>query len=331
MYTFVSLFHRVIQGLAVLGTLCAVGCGPQFVVRVPETVANARRGPAVQVLPIRELRTNPQLFSVGYAGFFQAKSEHEANSDTPPAKVLTQALSDELVQRGLNISNSPSMGFSIDCKMPLFQIRYRNYAGWFSSTDGWGYLDLFCRITSGGQVVFNGPIYARHHRVFYHLDTLWEEVAGVLIQQVAAILNRQVFKVAASSALLQRAASLLSSKDADERHNGAYLLGVTGDVRVIPMLLPHLQDSEAKVRRSVIDALGTLGAAEVLPILLSRYDQEDGNVQWATLKTILQTGDPQGFAWLRAKAPAITADTLREIVTDVLEHDLSRKTIPRTY
>ena len=309
--------------LAAICSSLSTGCAPRLVVRTLHPVENAQPGPAVRLLPFQDARPEPLHVSTGYMGFFQTRQEVDAHPDTPPARVLNEALVSELARRGFP-ATAPGQ-YDVGCQLSQFLLRYRNYAGMYSATDGWGYLDLSCRVTTAGQTVWEGPIYGRNHQVFYVAyqnvaDAVWPKLSGALVQQVAAALNRAVFHQAASPKTVQEATQRLTSKDADARYLGAYILGVTGDPGVIPLLLPHLQDPEKKVRRAVVDALGTLGAAEALPTLLGRFDSEDGNVKWAIIKSILQIGAPEGFAWLRQKAPSITEDTLKEIVSDVLAH-----------
>jgi hypothetical protein len=284
----------------------------------------AQPGPAVRVLPFRDPRPAPQHVSTGYQGIFQVRQDVDAHPDTPPASVLSQALAEELIHRGLTATQAGQ--YEVGCQIDQFLLRYRNYAGALSATDGWGYLDLICRVTSAGQTVWEGPVHARHHRVFYVMfksipDGVWPELSGALVQQVAAVLNRTVFHQAASPKLVQEATANLASGDPDKRYQGAYALGVTGDPAMVPVLLRYLSDPEKKVRRAVVDAIGTLGATEALPALLRSFDGEDGNVQWAIIKDILQLGDPAGFAWLRQRAPSLKQDTLKEIADDVLAHD----------
>lgn len=318
-----SSIRRLATLLPLLLLCDATGCAPNLVVRPPHPIVNAQAGPAVRVLPIADQRPTPLHVSTGYVGIFQMRQDIDANKDTPPAPVLGDALAGELARRGLA---APAVGqLELGCQLSQFLLRYRNYAGAYSATDGWGYLDLLCRVTAAGQVVWEGPIYARHHRVYYVFmqsfpDAVWPELTGALVQQVAAILNRNVFHQAADPQLVQDATQRLHGSDADKRCQGAYILGVTGDPAVIPLLMPYLDDPEKKVRRAVVDALGTLGAREALPALLKRFAGEDGNVQWATIKDILQLGTPEGFAWLQQQAPMFTADTLKEIATDVLSH-----------
>jgi hypothetical protein len=313
----------LVRLLPLLLSCVAIGCAPNLVVRTPLPIANAQAGPVVRVLPIADLRPAPLHVSTGYVGMFQMRQDFDANKDTPPAAVLGDALAAELLRRGL--ANPAAGQLDLGCQLGQFLLRYRNYAGAYSATDGWGYLDLLCRVSSGGQVVWEGPVHARHHRVFYVFmqtfpDAVWPELTGALVQQVAAILNRNVFHQSAAPGLVQDAMRRLKDSDADKRYQGAYMLGMTGDPGVLPLLMPYLADPDKKVRRAVVDALGTLGAREALPTLLERFAQEDGNVQWATIKDILQLGDPAGFAWLQQQAPLIKADTLKEITTDVLEH-----------
>ncbi len=316
-----TLPYRLVGLLTVAGL--ATGCAPRFEVRALQPVLNALPGPTVRFLPLQDPSPNPLHVSTGYVGLFQTRQDISAHPETPPAQVLGAALNGELVRRGFT---QPQLGqYEVGCQLGQFLLRYRNYAGAYSATDGWGYLDLNCRVSAAGQTVWEGPIYGRYHQVFYLLfqgftDAVWPTLSGALVQQVAAALNRNVFHQPAAPQTVQEATQKLASKDADQRFLGAYMLGVTGDPAVIPLLMPYLGDKEKKVRRSVVDALGTLGATSALPTLLSSFDREDGNVKWAILKGILQLGSPEGFAWLQQRAPTITEDTLKEIVNDVLRH-----------
>ena len=283
-------------------------------------------GPQVRITPIQDPRPDPLHVTVGYAGLFQTRQDVEANEDTPPAAVIAQALQADLATRGLAPGDG---GYRVDCQMPQFMIRFRNYAGMLSATDGWGYLDLVCVVSASGSVVWQGPVYARVHRVFYSANggdrsflenDLWPTITGILVQQAATILNRVAFHQSAAPQVLAQVQSMLSSGDVDDRVQGLYVLGIAGDQAAAPALLQAAADRDEKIRRAAVDALGTLGAAEALPVLLRRFSSEEGNVQWAILKCILQMGDPAGFEWLRRNRAAIDSDILGEIADDVLRH-----------
>lgn len=314
-----------IVSLLVSGVGAACG-GPLLSARFEAPVRYAGAAPQVRVMPIRDPRPAPLSVTVGYSGIFQTRQEVEANEDTPPAGVVAQALAADLSVRGLAPGDA---GYAVSCEMPQFLIRYRNYAGMLSGTDGWGYMDLVCTVQASGSLVWQGPVYARVHRVFYSANAadrsflegdLWPTITGVLVQQAATILNRVAFHQQVAPEVLSQANALLASGDDDERVRGLYQLGIAGDPSALPVLVQLAADPEEKIRRTAVDALGTMGAAEALPMLLERYAREEGNVQWAILKSILQMGDPRGFEWLRRNRAAIDSDTLEEIADDVLRH-----------
>lgn len=313
--------------VSLLASTLATGCGgPLLTARFEYPMRYAGGGPQVRIAPFRDPRPAPLAVSVGYTGIFQSRQEVEASEDTPPAGVVAQALAADLAARGLA---SGDAGYTVACEMPQFLIRFRNYAGMLSSTDGWGYMDLVCTVQASGSLVWQGPVYARVHRVFYTANggdrsflenELWPTITGILVQQAATILNRVVFHQAPAPEVIAQANAMLASSDADERVRGLYVLGIAGDPAAIPVLLQAAADPEEKIRRTAVDALGTMGAVEALPTLLQRYSREEGNVQWSILKCILQLGDPRGFEWLRQNRRAIDSDTLEEIADDVLRH-----------
>jgi HEAT repeat protein len=55
--------------------------------------------------------------------------------------------------------------------------------------------------------------------------------------------------------------------DPDVNHKAAWALGGVGDRRAIPALIESLDDEDALMRTSAIDALAQLEAAEALPRL----------------------------------------------------------------
>jgi hypothetical protein len=319
------ILRRAIVLLLVSGIGSACG-GPLLSARFEAPVRYTGATPQVRITPIRDPRPSPLSVTIGYSGIFQTRHEVEASEDTPPAAVIAQALAADLAVRGLAPGDG---GYAVSCEMPQFLIRYRNYAGMLSGTDGWGYMDLVCTVQASGALVWQGPVYSRVHRTFYSANAgdgsflendLWPTITGILVQQAATILNRVAFHQQAAPEVLAQANALLASGDDDERVRGLYLLGVAGEPSTLPVLVQAAADPEEKVRRTAVDALGTMGAAEALPMLLERYSREEGNVQWAILKSILQMGDPRGFEWLRRNRAAIDSDTLEEIADDVLRH-----------
>lgn len=314
---------------AVLVLSCLQGCAnPRLIVKPIHPVFNAQRGPAVEVR-IADARLERETVSIGYLGWFQERRNDAASEETPPAQVLAGALQQELENRGLG--DRTRGVYQLDCKMSDFLLRWRNYSGMFSATDGWGYLDLYCVVRENGAPRGSLTLHPRAHRVFYGLqgvslkggleNTLWPELLGALVQQAAGLLNRDIFHLPMHPKSLDEGVRLLTSRDADEQYLGVYMLGISGDPRAIPYVRSLLGHPEQKVRRIIADSLGALGDRESVESLLLGFEKEHGNVKWALLKGILQTRSTTAFRWLRTMAPSITNDTLQEIAQDVIRHE----------
>lgn len=55
-------------------------------------------------------------------------------------------------------------------------------------------------------------------------------------------------------------------------------------------------------------------------MMMARFPGEDGNTQWAILKSLIQIGAQERFNWLRNVAPLLRGAALDEIAQDVLRH-----------
>lgn len=78
----------------------------------------------------------------------------------------------------------------------------------------------------------------------------------------------------------------LASATGSTRWQAVQSLGKTGDPRVVPHLLPLLDDSDLFVRMAVARLLGELGAMEAIPGLIDTLDDEEVSVRQSALESL---------------------------------------------
>ena len=78
----------------------------------------------------------------------------------------------------------------------------------------------------------------------------------------------------------------LASPTGSTRWQAVQALGKTGDARVVPHLLPLLDDSDLFVRMAVARLLGDLGALQAIPALIDTLDDDEVSVRESALDSL---------------------------------------------
>jgi HEAT repeat protein len=78
------------------------------------------------------------------------------------------------------------------------------------------------------------------------------------------------------------------------RHAALYVLVEIEDDRLVPVLLPHVNDSDPDVRVHVIEALGELKARNAVPALTRALNDPNADVRRAAVEALAEIGERDG-------------------------------------
>lgn len=312
---------RLALGLCLVAWLGA-GCGGPLLSAPPlAAVRYAVQPPAVAVPPVAGAL--PLSLVLGYQGIFQMRQETEVSDEVPPEMLVTAAVRAELASRGFPVR--PDGELVIGCRLDQLAIRYRNYAGLFSPTDTYAWVDLTCRVTRGGALVWEGPAYGRWHEVLSGNIDLEDEhiprVLGPALQQVVSQIVRGVAPLPPDAASVAEASALLRSRETDDRRRGIFLIGLFATPDGIPPLTQLLADSEPLVRSAAAISLGMIGTEPAMQaVTRAAGGERSAAVQWAITAAVLLSHDPRALAWLARASADFSNDDVRALVEDVMAH-----------
>ncbi|MEM7309616.1 MAG: HEAT repeat domain-containing protein, partial [Planctomycetota bacterium] len=178
---------------------------------------------------------------------------------------------------------------------------------------------------------------AQHDRQIEELaDTITEIRAdiGVIAEKVVELEQRGVAAAAAAPVVpvvpmeeqpvWMTSVQELASPSAGERWGAVQALGDTGDVGVVPHLLPMLKDSDIFVRMATARVLGDLAAPEGVPALIDALEDSEATVREAAVVSLRSiTGkdfkfDPNAKDGDRAKRVKAWCDWWRREGEDAL-------------
>ncbi|MCC7536028.1 MAG: HEAT repeat domain-containing protein [Deltaproteobacteria bacterium] len=316
-----SAAAQIVLAVAASAALTA-GCGGPLLTAPPlASVRYAGLVPSTAVPPV--VGTSSLDLVRGYAGILQIRQDVEVSDEILPEALVTAALRAELVTRGVAVR--PDGELSIGCRLDRLAIRFRNYAGLFSPTDTWAWVDLTCRVTRAGIVIWEGPAYGRWHEVLSGNIDLEDEhiprVLGPALQQVVSQIVRAIAPIPPDRASLAEAYALLRSDEDDDRRRGIFMLGLFAVPEAGPPLAALLSDEEPLIRSAAAISLGMIGTEQAMRAVAARLSgEESGAVLWGISSAVLLSHDPRAMAWLGSVRGSFRGDDVIEHVDDVLSH-----------
>lgn len=207
-----------------------------------------------------------------------------------------------LKARGIDVTYD-TVG-TADTVLTVRSYRYRNLR-----TTGFSPYHTFATfsadLTSGGQthrlVAFfknsKTPMWTFNEveRPCYQIPT------DVLVNEIAAKMNRHVFGRVASDQTVEQIAASIDKDDADassEQYLKVLALGYTNNPAAVRHLVGLLEHDETLMRAAAASALGTLGAADQMARLEKLYASSGGVVKVMAAKAIADLGTPESRAFV---------------------------------
>ncbi len=289
----------LIKWLLIICVMLLSGCTKSFDIRpvsVPYNVFPSSDNMETQYLALHDARTEAD--KPLNIGTLTVELRHMGNE----LDYLGENISRVLKAEGINVlyNNAPQANI----KLSVLKFRIRNLR-----TSGFSPYHTFT--TFSADLIHNGETkritsYFKNSKTpvwtFREVERPCYQVpVEVVVKEIAAKLNRYIFKRVTPSEQVKKLAASINLEIADaasEQYLKVLELGYTNNPVAIELLLPLTKHRETIMREAAISALGMLGANEQFELLKKIYDTKEKIDKTMALKSIGDLDTPEARAFL---------------------------------